>query len=146
MKLKRLRSCPQELWLVSCVHNGGGWTNSVAEFFSATEEGEPTHVHFYCLREQAVRLYKSFPEVLQAKVRACSTVSFVMTLEEALVIIKEGLSDKPWLVTRDELLKAGCVPGVPDFDWELRLEREAAAVQNGTWPHEVPLPLPKEYR
>ena len=144
MKLKRLRSCPQ--WpLHSCVHNGGGWVNSVAEFFSATEEEGPTHVHFYCLREKAVVLFGNFPEAVQAKIRACKTVSFEMTLEEANVIIAEGLSDRPWRVSRDELLKASCVPGVPGFDWELRYEREAAAVQNGTWPLEVALPLPKEY-
>lgn len=146
MKLKRLRSCPQEWWLVSCVHNGGGWTNAVAEFFSATEDGEAKHVHFYCWRDKAVKLYLSFPPAIQAKIRACESVSFEMTLAEANVTIQEALGERPWEVQRSELEKAMCVPGSAPFSWDERFAAEAAAVQNGSWPADVPLPLPKEFR
>jgi hypothetical protein len=146
MKLKHLRSPPEGWFLDGAIHNGGGWVNAIAEFHAPTEEGPPEHIHFYCLRQKAVVLFGEFPKSVQDKIRRCKTVSFQWTPDEARQVIAQGLSDKPWLVTRAELVTATSLLNPKENIWPARFAAEERAVANGTWPSDVDLPVSREYR
>jgi hypothetical protein len=141
MNLVQLETCPD--WPLVGVISKGNWTNSIAEFFAESENSAPSHIHFYCTKEHARSLWSGFAPNIQAKIKACKTVSFKMTKEEAERAIQIGLGPEPWLVSNAVFEEAVVLGEAVDFEfaWKKRRELLMQHKEQGTWPKNVFFPF-----